>query len=138
MQYSEELVDEVVDLLNDALALDPDAITNLIDSRVECNIGLANHPTIQVNGYSQPGKYLVGPLGLLSAIFPRFNQNGQSYGAIGAIYEVKCPACNKLVDRPVTESCSDCNGKLVLGKLLRFQKTKIHVWEDENAEKGNN
>lgn len=57
-------VDKAVDLLNTALALDPQALTDLVNMRVKCNKDLANHPTIQAGQYQ--GTYRVGFLGLMN------------------------------------------------------------------------
>lgn len=63
-------VDQVLELLNDALALDPLAMTELFEHRVECVKELADHPTIQcVESYDGVGGYGVGVLGLLNGLF---------------------------------------------------------------------
>lgn len=46
------LAKAVVDLLNDALQKDPDAIGRLFSHRVEVNEALAMHPTVQVRKHS--------------------------------------------------------------------------------------
>jgi len=60
-------VDEVIEFLNEVLAIDGDAICNLVETRVACNAALANHPTVQVS--PQDGNYTVGLLGILNGIF---------------------------------------------------------------------
>lgn len=56
-------------LLNEALLMDPEAVTALLNSRVPCNNALANHPTIQVA--VEPGEeieYSLGLVGLLNGL----------------------------------------------------------------------
>lgn len=73
---------EAIQFLNDLLALDKDAITNLIHSRVSCNEELANHPTVQVGAYDMllgkqtPGEYHVGILGILNGLFGIDDETG--------------------------------------------------------------
>jgi hypothetical protein len=58
---------EVVDLLNEALELDSEAITALINARVPINLALADHPTImsmQVQHTEFPAA--LGVLGLIN------------------------------------------------------------------------
>lgn len=57
-------VNKAVDLLNTALALDPQAMTDLVNMRVKCNKDLADHPTIQAGQYQDT--YRVGFLGLMN------------------------------------------------------------------------
>lgn len=61
---SEDSIDKAIDLLNEALALDPKAMTDLVNMRVKCNKGLAGHPTIQAGQYQN--EYRVGFLGLMN------------------------------------------------------------------------
>ena len=56
---------QIVDLLNEALKLDPDAIQKLIEIRVSCNKSLADHPTIRVR--NDDGDK-VGLLGILNGL----------------------------------------------------------------------
>lgn len=55
-------IDEVIEFLNEILAVDEDAIYDLVETRVACNAALANHPTVQVS--PQDGNYTVGLLGI--------------------------------------------------------------------------
>lgn len=61
----EDAVVRAVQVLNEALARDPDGITRLVNLRAECNEALAAHPLIQVGVYG--GVSRVGILGLLNA-----------------------------------------------------------------------
>lgn len=59
--------DDLIEFLNELLALDPVAISNLVGNRVTCNEALAHHPSVQVRGeYGERGVYTVGLLGILN------------------------------------------------------------------------
>ena len=70
-------VSQAIEILNDALQRDPEAIIKLVNLRVGCNVQLANHPTIQTSIYHGIAK--IGVLGLINGI----GGNSPS-GAIGA------------------------------------------------------
>ena len=57
-------ITRAIEVLNDALARDPDAITRLVNMRVDCNEALSAHPTIQIGVYG--GVHRVGVLGLIN------------------------------------------------------------------------
>ena len=57
-------VKRAVEILNEALELDAQAITRLINMRVDCKKALAAHPTIQVSRYDKIHR--VGVLGLIN------------------------------------------------------------------------
>jgi hypothetical protein len=59
-------VTKALQVLNEALQLDPEAVTRLVNLRVECNPGLAAHPTIQVGAYEGIAK--IGVLGLINGV----------------------------------------------------------------------
>ncbi len=61
---TDDPVDKAISLLNAALALDPKAMTDLVNMRVKCNKDLASHPTIQSGQYQDV--YRVGFLGLMN------------------------------------------------------------------------
>ena len=69
---------DVVNLLNEALELDPLAVTRLVNSRVPCNDKLANHPTIQVVMDNKTA--LVGLMGIINGIF---GLDAKGYGRVG-------------------------------------------------------
>jgi hypothetical protein len=90
-------IDQAIELLNQAVLTDREAIAALISNRVSCNEALANHPTIQVVaiinktracGKSEPGlnieRYEVGLLGILNGLFG-IDENG--WGFIVAHYD---------------------------------------------------
>ena len=75
-------VSRAVKVLNEALERDPEAISRLINLRVDCNDRLAAHPTIQVADYA--GVHRVGVLGLLNAAL-----GDSPSGVIGAKGQIK-------------------------------------------------
>lgn len=113
-------VNQAIELLNSAVAADDIAMECLIESRVECNKALADHPTIQVAGHGT-GTYTVGLLGILNGLFG-ISETG--FGIIAANYEVNCPEGHDQSERKVSvgNKCEDCDNKLILGKLLNFEK----------------
>lgn len=74
-------LEEVIDRLNGALELDPSAMKRLVEARVPCNQGLADHPTIQVQSIREDGQtvFRVGVLGLLNGLF---GVDSENWGAI--------------------------------------------------------
>lgn len=66
-------VDDVVDLINELISIDPDAMLKLFNTRIHCNDKLADHPTIQVRGYELKGDDIklpnMGILGILNGLF---------------------------------------------------------------------
>jgi len=106
---------EVVDLLNNALELDWEAIKVLLSYRVPCNEELQEHPTIQIRGDNS-----VSVLGILNGIFG-VDENGR--GCIAAVYNVDCPnRCKQAEDSKLTvgDICPNCGSLLMLGKLIKF------------------
>ena len=84
MFKSSVTVEEVVEFLNQMLALDPDCVLNLIKARVLCNDVIADHPTIQVNGDAVTGITTVGILGVLNGIF---GTHEDGFGPITAVFD---------------------------------------------------
>lgn len=76
-------IDDVILVLNDLLAADPDAAHALVEQRVKCSEKLANHPTIQVHCLDGQ-KPTVGLLGVINGIFG-VDQDG--WGPIVAVFE---------------------------------------------------
>ncbi len=60
------MIQKIVDLLNEASQLAPDAIRRLILIRVPCNEAIERHPSIVVGGPA--GKPTLGVLGLLNGL----------------------------------------------------------------------
>lgn len=71
-------IEHAVEVLNEALNLDQEAVQNLVMSRHPCNAALAAHPTIQVS--DAPA---VGMLGLMNGLF-----GINRYGCGGIIVEI--------------------------------------------------
>ena len=67
-------------VLNEALKRDPDAMTKLVNARIDCSKDLAGHPSLQVGVYNDSFK--VGMLGVLNGIL------GYVKGGIGAVGDV--------------------------------------------------
>ena len=94
MYNREQLAEELIDFLNSLLKIDPDAVTRLIDSRVECNYAMANHPSVQVIAtktvdlQGEHFSYNLGPLGILNGICGTI-ENGPyiGWGWITAVYD---------------------------------------------------
>jgi len=106
---------EVVDLLNEALELDHDAMRMISCFRVLCNEKLQEHSTIQVREDNS-----VSILGLLNGVFG-VNENGG--GCIAAVHSVDCPnGCKQAEDSKLTirDSCPNCGSLLKLGVLIKF------------------
>lgn len=71
-------IEHAVAVLNEALELDPDAVSELVGHRVSCNERLAEHPTIQV---------WVDKVGILGILNGLFGADSQGFGAIAADIE---------------------------------------------------
>src|SRR5512142_1114730 len=70
---------DVVDLLNELLQMDRDAIGCLVEYRARCHDNIVNHPTVQCVGQT------VGMLGILNGLFGV--EDRTNYGAIAANYD---------------------------------------------------
>jgi hypothetical protein len=121
-----ETAGHVIRLLNDLLKLDPDAIKELIESRVQCNEALANHDTVQVSGYADPPDglggsdtiYRVGLLGILNGLCGAYGEEGGDkvgWGPITAVFDedkvvsfrlTKCVQCL----HPHYDGICECGG----------------------------
>jgi hypothetical protein len=78
-------LDDAIVFLNEALALDPEGITRLVNARVPCNLALADHPTIQCGVVSLgPLAHEVGLLGILNGLF---GIRDDGWGHIAVAYE---------------------------------------------------
>ena len=84
-------LDNTIKTLNNALEDDRKAVTALmLNSRVDCNDKLAEHPTIQVHCYDsetneRTDECSVGTLGLLNGLFGISEEDG--WGAIAAVID---------------------------------------------------
>ena len=63
-------IEHMIEVLNEALQLDPAAMSCLVESRVPCNNALAEHRSIQVLGKRSKDKLFctVGLLGILNGM----------------------------------------------------------------------
>ena len=59
---------DVVDYLNELLALDRELVTKLVKQQTVCNEGVAQHPSVKVRKYNA-GQYSIGLVGLLNGLF---------------------------------------------------------------------
>lgn len=59
---------DIIALLNEASMVDRAAIRALVEHRVPCNCGLADHPTIEV-GCTEDGDPRVGMIGIINGLF---------------------------------------------------------------------
>jgi hypothetical protein len=67
------MIEQVVDILNDILKTDPEAVSALVNNRVKCNQELANHNSVQVSGTDvEP---TVGILGILNGFIEPLTGN---------------------------------------------------------------
>ena len=76
-------IQDAVDLLNEMLKADSHATASFIALQTPCNNELAEHPTIQANGYG-PTAPSIGPLGVINGLF---GVDEKGYGAIAAVYD---------------------------------------------------
>ncbi len=117
-------IQHVLDVLNEAVKADKAAIKNLIAQRVTCNKQLADHPTIQVAQNKEGNEWEVGFLGVLNGLFGAAEDG---WGAIGAIYEVVCPADynhSTGEGQKTGDKCSVCGEQLVLGDSIGFKQIR--------------
>lgn len=122
------VIQQILDVVNEAISDDPSAMRALFENRVPCNERLANHPSIQVMMESEEVGNTVGILGLLSGIAgTREYRGNKTFSRIWAVYNVNCPVHGNIDDNEnflVGETCpeDDCEEKLVLGDLLRVEQ----------------
>jgi len=117
-------VQDVIDLLNEALKLDPKAVQDLIESRVTCNENLGLHPSIQVSNYHIKGVLTVGMLGFLNGIFGTAKDD---FGCIAAIYQLKCPNGHKGEDlrkNMLGDLCPLCGTSIQLDYISEFKRIR--------------
>lgn len=60
------IIDKIINIMNEALELDRNAVEELISTRVSCNEALSAHKSIQVK--KEQDGYSLGVLGLLNGI----------------------------------------------------------------------
>jgi hypothetical protein len=125
-------IDEVIDLLNELVELDPGFMRQLVELRVECNDRVANHPTVQVAqaatekviAHGQTSKRTFHCAGILGIINGLFGTDEDGWGTIGATFDVDCPSACLWENDPelvVGDPCPTCGKQLVLGRLRGFK-----------------
>lgn len=85
---------EVVEFFNSLIVIDPGAIQTLINTRVQCNEAMTNHPTVQVVIVPRSIIHSVGMLGILNGMFG-INENG--WGCITVIFDDETGVIKKFV-----------------------------------------
>jgi hypothetical protein len=83
MSWESITPEDAVELLNDALICDRDAISRLVQKRISCTHGLADHPTIQCRE-TQARRFSVGVLGIINGLF---GVDSRGYAPITAVYD---------------------------------------------------
>lgn len=106
------LAQKIVDLLNEIIKQDPDAMSALIAARVPCSESLADHPTVQV-GETDTG-YKVGILGILNGLCGT-DSKGRGFVAVIVEEGGRVTGATLLIDRILDE---DEDGESVDGPIL--------------------
>lgn len=70
-------VQDTVDLLNELIELDRQAIWNLISHRVKCSDSFKDHPSVQIGLDTDTWEYDLEIIGLLNGLFPNDIQLGR-------------------------------------------------------------
>jgi hypothetical protein len=119
-------MDRVIAVLNSAVQADPDAMRALVETRIPCNMKLAEHPTIQIaadldgqGGYTNPR---IGFLGVLNGLF---GMNDKGQGGIVGDFAIVCPDGHTVSGgMKAGDECLQCEEKIVLGELRGFKERK--------------
>ena len=83
----ELIADRIVEIMNDALKLDPKAISKLVEVRISCNAALADHSSIQVHDETGINP-AVGILGILNGLTGTQVYKGTpGWGRVQAVFE---------------------------------------------------
>lgn len=83
----ELIADRIVEIMNEALKLDPRAITELVETRISCSVALADHPSIQIQAGNR-GDPVIGLLGILNGLAGTQTYRGiPSCGRVEAVFE---------------------------------------------------
>ncbi|MCA1199152.1 hypothetical protein K9B35_14335 [Sphingomonas sp. R647] len=78
--------DDIIEFLNQLLALDPGFTAALVDTRLPCNSGVVDHPTIQAGIVDDVA--VCGILGLLNGFAGRYEDGPRAgWGPICAQYD---------------------------------------------------
>lgn len=102
------VADRIIEVMNRALAADPDAVNALIECRVPCNDALRDDPEIQV--LVEDGKASVGLLGILSGLTGTLGpEAGDKKGFGRVVFEIEDDGACRF--RRTVEEKSDGNDK---------------------------
>ena len=93
-------LDDVIDLLNELLAIDPRAITQLVETRVPCSSLLLGHPSVQVVDMEDGTGPHVGVLGVLNGFF---GADSDGWGRITAVYDTQNGRGRIVAFRPTSQ-----------------------------------
>lgn len=61
-------IEQTIDMLNELVNLDRNAVLNLIINRVPCNQGIADHYSVQIQR-EDDGSFSVGLMGVINGLF---------------------------------------------------------------------
>lgn len=108
-----DIAQRLVDTLNEALRLDPDAIEALCSFAVSCNDPLADHPLITVSE---------GPIGGPSVRLIGLLQGVTRSRRIYEVWETVCPVHGPMDETQVGRECpaEGCEETIRCGHLLKF------------------
>lgn len=76
-------VEDAINLLNELLELDANAIGSLVANRVPCNQGIADHYSVPVE--QRNGGFVIGMFGIINGLF---GVDDDGWGAI--VYDLDC------------------------------------------------
>ena len=110
------MIEDAVRVLNEAIDADRQAMENLFSKRVLCNKKFADHPTIQVGGLGD-GRTDFSVLGLINGLF---GVDKDGWGAIAALYDLKCSCEHTPKGSRTGEICPVCGHVIELGRLIEF------------------
>lgn len=113
-------IEHVLAVLNEAVKLDPEAMTKFCLNRVPCNQALAGHPTIQVVSETKDDNIenKVGFLGVLNGLFG-ISKDG--WGAIAGVFDFVCPNGHSIPSDAPSDRCPECGEKLNFMIVKFFQ-----------------
>lgn len=81
MIHESRTLDETIAFLNELVRIDPEAVRQLVETRVDCNQAMVDHPSVIVVGSR------VGLLGILNGLFGGESVAGGYSGAISAFLD---------------------------------------------------
>lgn len=87
-----QMAERCVELLNEMIESDPEAVSGLCSARIPCNEALADHPTVQVGPCpscsDDPQVDRVGLLGVLNGICGAYDDGPRKgWGAVAVVFQ---------------------------------------------------